>query len=86
MRRCFNLRGVIMALAVGFIFFIGGAFGLYWTGKRAFYRRNSAGIQEFNSYSGALVTNALESIVRIGSLTGIVLGVMMISMWFMFGR
>jgi hypothetical protein len=75
-----------MALAVGFIFFIGGAFGLYWTGKRAFYRRNSAGIQEFNSYSGALVTNALESIVRIGSLTGIVLGVMMISMWFMFGR
>jgi cbb3-type cytochrome oxidase subunit 3 len=75
-----------MALAVGFIFFIGGAFGLYWTGKRAFYRRNSAGIQEFNSYSEALVTNALESIVRIGSLIGIVLGVMMISMWFMFGR
>jgi hypothetical protein len=86
MRRCFNLRGVIMALAVGVIFFIGGAFGLYWTGKRAFYRRNSAGIQEFNSYSEALVTNALESIVRIGSLIGIVLGVMMISMWFMFGR
>jgi hypothetical protein len=75
-----------MALAVGIIFFIGGAFGLYWTGKRAFYRRNSAGIQEFNSYSEALVTNALESIVRIGSLIGIVLGVMMISMWFMFGR
>jgi len=75
-----------MALAVGVIFFIGGAFGLYWTGKRAFYRRNSAGIQEFNSYSEALVTNALESIVRIGSLIGIVLGVMMISMWFMFGR
>ena len=75
-----------MALAVGIIFFIGGAFDLYWTGKRAFYRRNSAGIQEFNSYSEALVTNALESIVRIGSLIGIVLGVMMISMWFMFGR
>ena len=75
-----------MALAVGIIFFIGGAFGLYWTGKRAFYRRNSAGIQEFSSYSGALVTNALEGIIRIGSLIGIVLGVMMISMWFMFGR
>jgi len=65
---------------------LGGAFGLYWTGKRAFYRRNSAGIQEFSSYSGALVTNALEGIIRIGSLIGIVLGVMMIFMWFMFGH
>lgn len=75
-----------MALAVGIIFLIGGAFGLYWTGKRAFYRRNSAGIQEFSSYTGALVTNALEGIIRIGSLIGIVLGVMMIFMWFMFGH
>jgi hypothetical protein len=44
-----------------------GIAGLVWKGRRKFYRRNAAGIEEFKSYGGALVTAWLEKTVGIVS-------------------
>lgn len=67
-----------MVMIMGVVVFLASCYGLYWTGKRAFHRRNVAGIQEFGSYGGALATNALEGIIKIACRVGIVLGVAMI--------
>jgi hypothetical protein len=75
-----------MALTIGIVFFLASAFGLYWTGKRAFHRRNAAGVQEFNSFGGALATNALEGIIKIASWIGIVFGAGTILLSFVIGR
>lgn len=75
-----------MVMAIGIVIFLASSFGLYWTGKRAFHRRNAAGVQEFNSFGGALATNALEGIIKIASWLGIVLGFMMVVISFSFGR
>lgn len=39
---------------------------LLWTNKRAFDRRNAAGIQEFRSYGHALGARTVERLARLG--------------------
>lgn len=75
-----------MVLPIGIALFIAGCFGLYWTGKRAFHRRNAAGIQVFSSYGGALVTGAFEGIIKIASWVSVFLGLMMFVASFFYGR
>lgn len=63
-----------MSAVFGLIFICAGGFGIYWTGKRSFNRRNIAGIEEFASYGKALGTKAIEKVVRIMSWLAIALG------------
>lgn len=72
-----------MSIVWGIIFLCAGGYGMYWTGKRSFERRNVAGIEEFSSYGQALGTRAVEKVVRIGSLLAIALGAMASLAFFM---
>lgn len=63
-----------MGLVVGIIFICAGGYGVYWTGKRSFERRNLAGIEEFASYGKALGTRAFEKLVRIAAGVAMVIG------------
>jgi len=63
-----------MSIFFGIIFLCAGCYGVYWTGKRSFNRRNIAGIEEFASYGKALGTRAIEKVVRIVSWLAIALG------------
>jgi hypothetical protein len=67
-----------MILLFGIIFLLAGGFGLYWTGKRAFHRRNAAGVQEFGSYGGALATRGMEAVIKIGSWLALIFGFLMV--------
>jgi len=58
----------------GITLFILGGLGVYWLGKRAFNRRNEFGAEEFDSYGRAISTKLIESIIKIASWLGIVLG------------
>ena len=68
-----GLTGVIIG-AVGIVIFSPGCYGVYWTGKRAFERRNKFGVQEFDSYGKAAGATALESIIGIVSVLAIAFG------------
>ena len=68
-----GLTGVIIGV-VGIMIFSPGCYGMYWTGKRAFERRNKAGVQEFDSYGKAVGATALESIISIVSVLAIAFG------------
>ena len=59
---------------IGIVMFFSGCYGVYWTGKRTFERRNEAGIQEFSSYGKAIGSQALEGLIRIISILAIGLG------------
>jgi hypothetical protein len=67
-----------MVVLMGIVILVASVFGLYWTGKRGFHRRNRAGVEEFSSYGSALATNALEGIIRIVSVIGSLVGIFMI--------
>lgn len=54
-----------MVKVIGIVFFIAGCLGIYWTGKRAFERRNESGVEEFSSYGRAVATMAWEGALRI---------------------
>lgn len=56
-----------MVKMIGVVFFLIGCFGIYWTGKRSFERRNMAGVEEFDSYGKAVGTRALEGLVSISA-------------------
>ncbi len=51
-----------------------GGYGIFWTNKRRFERRNVAGIEEFSSYGKAVATRGGETIVRLASWLLLVLG------------
>jgi hypothetical protein len=46
----------------------------HWVGKRKFYRRNVAGIEEFKSYGSAVITDLLEKFVSFIAKVLIILG------------
>lgn len=72
-----------MSVVWGIIFLCAGIYGVYWTGKRSFERRNVAGIEEFASYGKALGTRAIEKMVRIVSWFSVALGGAAILAFFM---
>lgn len=51
--------------------------GDLWVKRRRFYRRNTAGLETFNSFGAALTTRGLERLVlgvtRIAGLLGLVM-------------
>jgi hypothetical protein len=44
-----------------------GIAGLLFVNRRAFYRRNVAGLEEFDGYSRMLLTRFIERIIRLVS-------------------
>jgi hypothetical protein len=57
---------------LGVMLLLAGVIAWLWVGRRRFRRRNSAGIEEFGSYSKMLVTRFFERLLRIGA-AGLVL-------------
>lgn len=68
---------VMLALGVGIIL---------WTNQRAFNRRNAAGVQEFRSYSHALLIRTLERIGRLLAWAFMLIGAGSLLVYFMTGR
>ena len=62
---------------VGVFVFIMGFVGHFWVGHRGFNRTNAMGVQEFNSYFGAVFLRVIEWIVGVSSSLAILLGFMM---------
>jgi hypothetical protein len=42
-----------------------GVAGLLIVGRRAFYRRNAAGVEEHNGFASMLATRAVEKVIRV---------------------
>lgn len=63
-----------MQIIVWIVLLAIGGYGLFWTNKRRFERRNVAGIEEFSSYGKAVATRGGEKIVRLASWLLLVLG------------
>ena len=62
-----SLGGAVLALIAGV--------GLrLWVNRRAFYRRNEAGVEEFKSYSAKLSSNFIEGAVGIVSILLLLFG------------
>lgn len=61
-------------LLVGLLLAALGAAGKIWVSRRRFYRRNMAGVEEFRSYGGALITRAVERVVNLTSWCLLVVG------------
>jgi hypothetical protein len=60
-----------------------GAAGLFVVGRRSFYRRNIAGIEEFDGYGRMLLTLFVERVLRVVSwfllLGGLSMGLLLLS-------
>jgi hypothetical protein len=67
----------------GLVFLALGATGLFSVNRRAFYRRNVAGIEEFDGYTKMLVTKLFEKTVRVISLFFVLGGIAMLALNFM---
>jgi len=58
----------------GITMIIGGLAGLLWVGRRKFYRRNVAGIEEFPSYGSALFWRLIEALAILVGVAAIIIG------------
>ena len=63
---------------MGIVIFVLGAAGIYWAGRRAFYRRNAAGVEAFSSYGKAVVTQTFENLIRLVSIICVGYGIFLV--------
>lgn len=61
-------------MLAGFLLIAAGVAILLWTNKRAFNRRNAAGVQEFRSYGHSLGARTVERLARFGGWVLILAG------------
>ncbi|HYA21351.1 MAG TPA: hypothetical protein VEG25_12025, partial [Burkholderiales bacterium] len=59
----------------GITMVIGGLAGLLWVGRRKFYRRSVAGVEEFSSYGDALFWRPIETLVIFVGVAAIIIGI-----------
>lgn len=52
------------AFLIGFVLIASAIAGYCWIEKRKFYRRNHAGVQEFDSYGSSLKARTIEGFVN----------------------
>jgi hypothetical protein len=57
-----------MQLAISLVFLVLGVSGFLYVNRRVFYRRNVAGVQEFNGYGKMLIIRLFETAIRVVSL------------------
>ena len=70
----------------GIVFIVLGAIIRIFISRRQFYRRNEAGVEEFDGYGAALVSKSLETILGIGSLLLLFFGLIFVAGYFIFAR
>lgn len=70
------------ALIIGIVLLAAGGLARFWVGRRKFHRRNAAGLEEFQSYGGALATQGLERLASIAGVVLILFGLMLIATFF----
>ena len=56
--------------------FLSGIYMRYWVGKRRFSRRGVGGLQQFSSYSMALMTSTYERLVLWLSIPLLIIGIL----------
>jgi uncharacterized membrane protein YfbV (UPF0208 family) len=56
---------ILPFIIIGVIASALGLVGLLWIGRRAFYRRNIAGLEEFKNYTSAVTTAVFEKTLRV---------------------
>lgn len=62
-------------------------FGIrYWVGRRRFYRRGLAGLQQYSSYSKSLIVSIFERFANFLSVPMILIGLLMLVFWWMYVR
>lgn len=66
-----------MELFVGVVFVVVGIAGFVFVGRRRFYRRNVAGVEEFSGYGSMLGSRFFETSVRLVSFLLFVVGVIL---------
>lgn len=66
-------------LFLGIIILALGVAGLIFVNRRAFYRRNMAGVEEFNGFGSMVATRVFEKTVRIASWLVVVVGIALIA-------
>lgn len=64
-----------MHTVIGTILVLLAIAGVVFVKRREFYRRNQAGIEEFNGYGNMLATRAIETGIKVVSLLFFVIGV-----------
>lgn len=66
----------------GFLMIIAACGLFFWVGKRQFYRRNVAGVEEFKSYGAAVASNLLEGGAGLLAIVLVLIGVFMVgALW-----
>ena len=70
-------------LIAGLIILILGIAGKLFVGRREFYRRNEAGVEEFKSYTSAVASTTIERIISFISGIAVVLGLIAIVISFL---
>lgn len=70
-----------MGFFIAGLIFVGlGIRALMWAGKRAFERRNAAGVEEFKSYGAAVGSTAVEAVAKTAAVLSILIGLFMFLM------
>lgn len=74
------------SIIVGIVMLALGGVGLFFVGRREFYRRNVAGVEEFKGYGAAVTTRFVERVVRIACRLLVIFGVLILVMSFIATR
>jgi hypothetical protein len=74
------------SIIMGIFFILVGGYGVYWSNKRSFDRRNQAGVEEFSSYAASVGSRALEGVIKIAGIFAVLLGGVAILMGWVFGK
>lgn len=59
----------------GIVFLAAGGGGLFFVGRRKFYIRNEAGLEEYNSYTSALANSVVNKIISVAAVLAIFMGI-----------
>ncbi|MBP5789533.1 MAG: hypothetical protein J6W29_04790 [Neisseriaceae bacterium] len=68
---------------IGLIMIIIGVAGILFVQRRKFYRRNVAGVEEFNSFGHSIITGSIEAIIHFASFFLAIIGVIVVLVSFM---
>ncbi len=68
----------MLDLLIGVIFVLLAVGGIFFVKRRSFYRRNMAGVEEFESFSSVVLNRGLEKILSILSVVFFMMGVLLI--------
>lgn len=70
--------GNLLSYVLGGMILVVSCYTFYWLRRREFHRRNSLGVQTFNSYAHMIWTRNSEYAIRLIAFLGLALGAMII--------